>query len=257
VSEATSRPSTDPVIVSPHLDDAVLSAALQLMRPGARVVTVCTGEPPEGTPPAVWDRLTRASSPQARVRERYAEDDAALQELGIGTSTRLGLPDGQHISGSSPRLSHESFTAALRPHLAGVAEVWAPAGIGCHPDHLAVRDAVIAAADPDAVVHHYADVPYSVRYGWPPSVTGSPGLPFLDVETWLAEELRATGLDASALIVTVHALDPERQRAKRAAIARYATQVPALDYGTVLADGDPRVIGFEVSWTNRTTGPDQ
>jgi hypothetical protein len=51
------------VIVSPHLDDAVLSAASQLLRPGARVVTVCAGEPPAGTPLAYWDRLTGADDP--------------------------------------------------------------------------------------------------------------------------------------------------------------------------------------------------
>jgi LmbE family N-acetylglucosaminyl deacetylase len=257
VSGTAALSSDGPVIVSPHLDDVVLSAALQLMRPGARVVTVCTGAPPEGTPLAVWDRLTRASSPQARVRERYAEDDAALQELGIGASTRLGLPDGQHIPHGSPRPSHEAFTAALAPHLAGVAEVWAPAGIGCHPDHLAVRDAVLAAVEPHTVVHHYADVPYSVRYGWPPSVTSAPTPAFLDVELWLAEELAGTGLDARHLTRTVHRLDVERQHAKRAAVARYATQIPALDYGTALTDGDPSVIGFEISWTTTATGADQ
>lgn len=242
-------PVNDPVVVSPHMDDAVLSAAVQLMRPGARVVTACAGMPPEGTPLATWDRLTGAASAASRVRERYAEDDAALSTLGVGAITRLGFPDDQHVAnGDRPR--HEALVAALRPLISGAAEVWAPAGIGCHPDHLAVRDAAVAAADPAAVVHHYADVPYSVRYGWPSSVTGRPAASaFLDVEAWLAEELGEAGLDGSTMTRTVHELSPDDQRRKVAAMACYATQIPALDYGDALSSGDPAVVGFEVSWS--------
>jgi LmbE family N-acetylglucosaminyl deacetylase len=240
--------SSDIVVVSPHLDDAVLSASLQLLRPGARLVTVCTAEPPAAAPLGEWDRLTGAANAAERVRERYVEDDAALVVLGHHDSARLGFPDGQHVA-DADRPTRAALAAALAPHLAGVTEVWAPVGIGCHPDHLATRDAVVEAAEPGAVVHHYADVPYSLRYGWPPSVTGRPARPYLDVEEWLAEELAATGLCAANLTRTVHRLSPEDQRRKSAAMACYATQIPALDYHDALADGDPAVVAFEVSWS--------
>lgn len=237
------------VLVSPHLDDVVLSASAQLGRPDLMVVTACTGAPADDAPLGEWDRLTGASNAAARVRDRLAEDSAALAVFDVQAIGRLGFPDGQHLPGGTTA-THAGLVAALREELADATEVWAPAGIGCHPDHLAVRDAVLDAADPDAVVHHYADVPYSLRYGWPPSVTGTPsGSPFLDVELWLAEELRATGLDAAELTRTVHRLTPEQQRRKVAAMACYATQIPALDIGGALATGDPAFVGFEVSWS--------
>jgi LmbE family N-acetylglucosaminyl deacetylase len=241
--------SGDLVVVSTHLDDAVLSAAVQLMRPGVTVVTACSGEPSEAAPLGQWDRLTGATSAASRVRERYAEDDAALATFDVQTIVRLGFPDGQHLPPGGTA-THHGLVRTLREELAGVGEVWAPAGIGCHPDHLAVRDAVLCAVAPDAVVHFYADVPYSLRYGWPPSVTGLPGSsPYLDVEFWLAEELRETRLDASELSRAVHPLDPDEQRRKVAAMACYATQIPVLDIGDALASGDPAVVGFEVSWS--------
>jgi LmbE family N-acetylglucosaminyl deacetylase len=139
---------------------------------------------------------------------------------------------------------------ALRSELAGAVEVWAPAGIGCHPDHLAVRGAVLDAVHPDVKVHHYADVPYSIRYGWPASVTGEPPVsPYLDVEFWLAEELAATGVDVAVMTRSVHRLDADQQRRKVAAMACYATQIPALDTDDALASGDPAYVGFEVSWS--------
>jgi LmbE family N-acetylglucosaminyl deacetylase len=225
------------VVVSPHLDDAVLSAAVQLMRPGAHLVTVCTGAPPEGTPPADWDQLTGATDAVSRVHERLAEDDRALATLGVQSTSRLGFPDAQHIPDVAERPTREALVAALRPHLAGAAEVWAPAGIGGHLDHLATRDATIDATDPGVTVHHYADIPYSLGLGWPEP----------DVETWLAAELDAP----AGLSKTVHQLDPDARRRKVAAMACYVTQIPSLDPDGALSTGDPAVVGFEVSWTRR------
>jgi LmbE family N-acetylglucosaminyl deacetylase len=238
----------DIVIVSAHLDDGVLSATAQLVRPGARLLTVFAGEPAAGAPLGAWDRLTGASDAAKRVRERYDEDDAAAWLLGA-TTRRLDFPDAQHIPSGTPRIAHHVMVAALRVELAGATEVWAPAGIGCHPDHLATRDAAVAATPPGAVVHHYADVPYSVPYGWPPSVTGADPMDLLDVEWWLADALAGTGLATGGLTRLVHRLDDDTRRRKVAAMACYATQLAALDPGRVLTDGDPLVAGFEVSWS--------
>jgi hypothetical protein len=35
------------------------------------------------------------------------------------------------------------------------------------------------------------------------------------------------------------------------AMACYRTQIPALDYAGALANGDPAVVGFELSWSPR------
>ena len=240
------------VVVSPHLDDAVLSAAAQLMRPGARLVTVCAGRPPSTGPLGDWDRLTVAGDAAGRVRERWLEDAAAAAVLGVTDVVRLDFPDGQHLTG--PRTDAAEMVEALRTRLVAAVEIWAPAGIGCHPDHLATRAAVLAAATagPGVPVHFYADVPYSVRYGWPPSVSGEPpASPYLDVEEWLRAELAETGLSPADLDRQVHVLDDEARRRKVKAMACYRTQLPALDYGGALADGAPAIVGFEVSWTRR------
>ena len=252
----TSARPAGPVVVSPHLDDAVLSAAVQLMRPGARVITVFAGRPPEGSPVGAWDRLTGAADARQRVEDRWLEDDEAMSVLGVADPVRLDFPDGQHLADASVRPDLDAVTEALRAHLADAREVWVPAGIGGHPDHLASRDAavaaVVAAAQPDAVVHHYADVPYSVPYGWPPSVDGSTRWSaYLDVEQWLADELADAGLDPASLVRSVHRLDEEAQRRKVKAMAGYRTQIPALDHSGALAEGRPAVVGFEVSWTRR------
>lgn len=246
----SAQASAGPVVVSPHLDDAVLSAAVQLMRPGARVVTVFAGLPPEAATLGSWDRLTGAKDARARVEERWQEDDEAMSVLGVAAPVRLGLPDGQHLADAAVRPDIDMAAQALRPHLAGAREVWVAAAIGGHPDHLAARDAAVAAADPDAVVHYFADVPYSVPYGWPPSVDESQPLsPYLDVEQWLVDEMADVGLDATTLVRSVHRLDEEAQRRKGKAMASYRTQIPALDPTGALAEGDPAIVGFELSWT--------
>jgi len=48
------------VAVSPHLDDAALSASVALSAGGATIATVFTAMPPDGWPVSWWDRLTGA-----------------------------------------------------------------------------------------------------------------------------------------------------------------------------------------------------
>jgi LmbE family N-acetylglucosaminyl deacetylase len=215
------------VVVSAHLDDAVLSASVQLTRPGARLVTVCAGLPPVGAVLGDWDRLTDADDAEKRVRERWAEDDAAVSVLGVDDVVRLDFPDGQHLADAAadPRRDIDAMAKALEPLFADAAEIWLPAGIGGHLDHLATRDAGLMAArvTPEVPVRHYADIPYSIGDGWPHDVTYGPDR-------------------------RVHVLDDEAQRRKVKAMACYRTQIPALDHAGALANGDPAIVGFELSW---------
>ena len=64
------------VVVSTHLDDAVLSCYREL-GPETIVVTVFAGIPPPGEPGS-WDRRTGATDSTARMRERRTEDIEAL-----------------------------------------------------------------------------------------------------------------------------------------------------------------------------------
>jgi hypothetical protein len=82
------------VVLSPHLDDAVLSCWHLLAGGDTTVVTVFAGVPEPGT--CGWsDRLTGASDSAARVRERLGEDTRAPALAGA-SSGRLDLLDEQY-----------------------------------------------------------------------------------------------------------------------------------------------------------------
>ncbi|MBV8445986.1 MAG: PIG-L family deacetylase, partial [Candidatus Dormibacteraeota bacterium] len=173
------------LVLSPHLDDAVLSASAALST-GAHVVTVFAGIPPEDAPRGDWDILTRAASAAGRVRERRAEDQAALALFPVSCEHWEFL-DGQHRGEPADAAA---IVTRLRSLLGARPELWAPAGIG-HPDHAAVSDAAVAAAAEAGLdrVMLYADVPHAVPYGWPEAVSGEPDPPHLDRGAWLDAQL--------------------------------------------------------------------
>jgi LmbE family N-acetylglucosaminyl deacetylase len=77
------------VVLSPHLDDAVLGCGnLLAAHPGARVITVFAGAPPTYPDPMTWwDRLSGFTTGDDPLAVRRAEDAGALGELG---ATRSG-----------------------------------------------------------------------------------------------------------------------------------------------------------------------
>jgi LmbE family N-acetylglucosaminyl deacetylase len=203
------------VVVSPHLDDAVLSCWSLLSRPGpVRVVTVFAGEPPPGTL-AEWDELTGASDSRERVRERIAEDQAALSLAGC-EGVYLDFLDEQYEPGEQP------LAEGLRPHLDPAAAVYGPKGTAQNPDHLLVRDALLQIR-PD--LRFYADLPYSLSDGF---------------------EL-SPGLDARELIPRDVVLDEAAAERKLAAVRCYRTQLAALVDGH--GDfGNGAALAYERTW---------
>ena len=186
------------VVVSPHLDDAVLSCWSLLGEPTAAstgtvtVVSVCAGVPRAGMLGA-WDVRGGAACSRERMLERRAEEQAALST----TAARLVLLD---LLDAQYEASGEDVAGALGPELEAARWVFVPAGIGAHPDHLRVRAAVLALR-PDAIL--YADIPYALQDGW------EPPLPGYEPEERL--------------------LDRASFAAKLEALACYATQIPPLE----------------------------
>src|SRR5215472_2739713 len=119
-------------MVSPHFDDAVFSASLRIMNSQALVVTIFAGLPAPHQPLGDWDRLTRAASALTRRVEREAEDDEALSWLGA-SAARMAELDAEYRPFDVDRTA---LTRALRPFLASSEEIWLPAAIGRHPDHV-------------------------------------------------------------------------------------------------------------------------
>src|SRR5258708_11125841 len=86
------------VAVSPHLDDAALSASAALGEGDATIVTVFTALPAPDRPASWWDRLTSATSSLERQRERLAEDAEAARLL-TPRALHLDEPDALHRAG--------------------------------------------------------------------------------------------------------------------------------------------------------------
>ena len=235
----TRDPRAPVVILSPHPDDAVLSAWSVLTRAGeVRVVNVCAGVPPPGPAPA-WDLLTGARDGAERMRERLAEDAVALARAGR-EAVNLEFLDAQYRDGP---LDRSTLAASMREAAAGATELWAPAGIGGHRDHVDVRDAALAIArEGGPPVSLYAELPYAARRGWPRWVTGRAAPRGLDLDGWLRAQLPP----GTAVPGTRHALSRSAAKRKLRALREYRTQWEALAAEGTLTDR--RVIRYEVSF---------
>lgn len=228
-------PSAPTVVLSPHLDDAVLSACGALA--GAFVVNVFAAVPPPG-PPTDALRLTGASDPVAQMRRRLDEDREALAVAGA-TAAALDLLEAD---ARTEALDAAAVTTAIADVVPAARAVLAPLAIGRHPDHVLVRDAAFALGVP---VWLYADLPYAITWGWPAWVTGEAPDPDLDPEVPWRRALDR--LPAPPGAPEVDRLDGERLERKRRAVACYASQLP------MLAGGPHRrlddwALRYEVRW---------
>lgn len=222
------------VVLSAHPDDAVFSCWNLLEQPDVRVATVFTGEPPPGTPPPRWDRITRATMP-----DRLEEDRRALALAGC-EPVHLGLLDSQYRAGDQDL---DELVDAV-PN-AGGSELAAPAAIGGHSDHEFVRDAALRLACEGADVAFFADLPYAIEFGWPPWVTGAKPQPHVDVDAYCEEAIapiRGAGYEPH--VVELSAASVAR---KIAAIQAYVNQFPVLEgpFGRLT---HPEVVQHEVVW---------
>jgi LmbE family N-acetylglucosaminyl deacetylase len=232
-------------VLSPHLDDAILSCWHVLEDGGdVAVVNVFTGSPPAGTPAPAWDRLTGAQDPVVRMGERRAEDRRALAVVGR-TAVDLGFLDAQY---RTTELSTQTLVARLRALLHAGTVLYAPAGLSGHPDHEIVRAAALELAREGRPVTLYADLPHGITSGWPAWVACVPEAPGLHVGSDWAAVLAASGLIVERLVPRVRALDAPGRARKLRALAQYGTQRAALDDLAFAPLEDPRVLAFEVSW---------
>ncbi|HEY1357653.1 MAG TPA: hypothetical protein VGF21_05040 [Thermoleophilaceae bacterium] len=221
------------VVLSPHLDDAVLSCWHLL--DGAKVVSVFAGVPDPGTG-GWWDSLTGNGDSAARMLERFDEDDAALGLAGA-EAVRLDLLDEQYRrNGARPPV-----TETIVDHVRDADEVYAPLGVFLGDDHRLVRQAALELRA-DTIL--YADHPHAGIWGLPGWVTGEEERGGgLDVGAAWRQRMAEAGLDPDALRPSVQRLDDEAFESKRAAVESYRTQVPALEREAPLEQ-----LRWEVTW---------
>jgi hypothetical protein len=230
------------VILSPHLDDAVLSCWHVLTGPGeVSVINVFAGVPIDLEAPAWWDEYTGATDSADRVRERIAEDSRALALAGR-TATNLGFLDEQYRDGEQPLAPiSEQIERLLSPG----ARVFAPAAFADHTDHALVRAAALELRASGFAVTLYADLPHATVQGWPGWVTGKRGTAARDLAAARWDHVLAETHPGAP---TVHKLESGAYARKCTAIEAYATQVRALvDFGDRPLT-DPETFGYEVTW---------
>lgn len=203
---ATASPTAPPLLViSPHLDDAVLSCGGALAaHPGSTVVTVQTAHVPALAGATTWDRSCGFRPGDDVMGRRQDEDRAALGL--VGASPRwLGVVEGQYTAKPDVAGIRRALNELLATDRSPV--VLFPLGIG-HADHALVSDVVVelAAGDPDRSWIAYDDLPYRELF---------PG----DVERRLAA-IAERGVEIDSVELEV---DSDRRR-KLAAVRRYRSQ---------------------------------
>lgn len=204
------------VVVSPHLDDAVLGAAhLIASYPGTLVITVFAGEPPRyPTEPTSWDACGGFVAGDDVVTIRRQEDLAAMDLLGA-VPRWLDFADHQYLK-RADRPRAEEVAVGLRPIIeeATPTAVFLPMGLA-NPDHgvsheagLIVRDEVLASGGTQAWFC-YEDSGYKHIPG---------------ILAWRVAKLFRSGLWPTPAVVPIR---PDME-AKRAAVAMYKSQIPPL-----------------------------
>jgi LmbE family N-acetylglucosaminyl deacetylase len=152
--------------VSPHLDDAVLSAGgLIAARPGSCVLTVFAGVPARYDGLTEWDAGCGFAVGDDVVAIRRQEDQRATARLGAETRW-LDFVDTQY---ESTYPDPQEIAAAIRLQLQEVDAdtLVLPLGLA-HPDHQRTHDACAILLDNDfGLVEHWvawADSPYRMRH---------------------------------------------------------------------------------------------
>jgi len=235
------------VLLSPHLDDAVLDCWCVLTGPGAvRVVNVFAGCPRPGAL-GYFERLAGASDSAAHQRRRIAEDREALGRAGR-SATNLDFLALVHRRGR-PEPSFAQLDAAVSAHGPAASSVYAPAALGTpHPDHEFVRSYAVVLARQGIPVRLYADLPYCALYGWPWWVTGAEPDLSLDVDAYWSASLDGAAALCGRERAEVVRLPGPAAAAKLAAMRMYRAEFAVLDRGPVRQLSNPAIHGFEVFW---------
>ena len=184
------------VILSPHLDDAVLSCWHLLCGPGdvtrdqrvrgltpTRIRRLLVG-------PGVWgnglsDAGWRSVGPKIAKHSRSRDEPRSASNF---------LDEQYEPAGQTT----EQITSTLRTILDPEAIVYAPAALGEHGDHARVRDVAVRLADSGQSVRLYADHPHAVRLGWPAGVDGYDRGSGSTVSALWSRRLDEAGLDVRA-----------------------------------------------------------
>lgn len=204
----------DPVlVVSPHLDDAVLSVGSFLASwPGAWVLTVFAGTP---SPAKVtsFDVHCGFVDSDVAMPARWDEDDRALAAVGA-RPLRASLLDGQYDPERDSDETIKSICKVLHRSVLSLTptRVLVPLGLA-HPDHelVSIAATIVAREWEEIELWAYEDVPSRVL--WPEQVP-------IALDRW-----KAAGFDP-----VLGFMGGGDNTAKRAAVGCYTSQLWALNH---------------------------
>jgi LmbE family N-acetylglucosaminyl deacetylase len=151
------------VVISPHLDDAVLGCgALLATHPGATVITVFTGAPAvPPDPPTPWDALAGFAAGDDVLGARKLEDTAALAAVGAAP-VWLDHVEHQYLD-RADRVGAAAVVDSLEAavHARAPTMVLMPFGLA-NPDHDVTHQAALVVREriPDPAWFCYEDTGY-------------------------------------------------------------------------------------------------
>jgi LmbE family N-acetylglucosaminyl deacetylase len=155
------------LVVSPHLDDAVLSCAgLLRYAQNATVVTIFAGDAPAEVGLTTWDRDCGFGPGDAVMEARRQEDARALAHLRVRPVWLTELQENYRNDDPPPeeRIAdhvREAITTIVPTHVAIPLGIW-------HRDHLLTARAarVVLREQQDLAWFFYADQPYAHKRPW-------------------------------------------------------------------------------------------
>jgi LmbE family N-acetylglucosaminyl deacetylase len=227
------------VVLSPHLDDAVLSLGATLHRDARRawdvtVLTVLAGDPASGEPASRWDAQAGFSTAGEAAAARRTEDLRACTMLGVRP---VWLP---FVDGSYGRLiEEEQVWRSVARHLAAADRVLLPGFPLEHQDHAWLTRLALMRIAPGPLVGLYVEQPYALRKR--PRITPAVRDLLDGVPRWTV--VRAAVRDRAAKLRACRAY-----RSQRPLLARSDPLVL-----TRIALSDARRGGEWVAWLGPTT----
>jgi LmbE family N-acetylglucosaminyl deacetylase len=231
------------VILSPHLDDAVLSCWHVLTRPGElTVINVFAGAPVGLGALAWWDRYTGATDFAERVRERIEEDRRALALAGR-TAVNLGFLDEQYRREAELLAP---LTEQIERLLAPGARIYAPAALPTMWITRSCGRRRLTCAWPASPFRSMPTFRMPPRMAGPHGLRAGAGRPR---RTWLEHGGTMCLPEPARWRPAVQQLDAEDYAHKLKAVHMYGTQLQALAKLARRPLIDPGMLGYEVAWS--------
>jgi LmbE family N-acetylglucosaminyl deacetylase len=191
-------PAGPVAILSPHLDDGILSlgaAIADWSRRGipVRIVTVLAGDPDSTAPAGPWDRTSGFATAEAAARGRREEDRAACSAVGA-EPVWLSYPDAQYERGADD----DRIWAELLEAVGEARTVLSPGFPLQHADHAWLGSLALARRDPAWRFGLYVEQPYAIGSGRPRDHDGRLG--FDPMFAWVPASIGARRAKRRALL---------------------------------------------------------